>query len=358
MTGDRTTRNARPGWIARAVRKVQRAICRVTGAVSVNELASMFPERFDADGSRPLSARGKGEIRSAIDRQTKRIDELVLQNREVLAALGERGLTGRVKQVNAGVHSVLRRLYLDAAGLAQPHALLAQRFGILSQNGEDGLTLAIFKLAGVATRRFVEIGSGVNGGNSGFLAEDCGWNGLMIDGSAERIERIRARFGRSVTAVSTWITRDNVNGIIADHGFSGEIDLLSVDIDGNDYWVWEAITTCRPRLVIAEFNVSFGPDRAVTVPYAEDFDRHRFPDARYYGASLAALTRLATRKGYRLVVVEPRGVNAYFLRADLCPELPARSPESLFKTVKPRRPHEPDLFDSAERYQLPLVEIE
>jgi len=352
---EQAPREAGSSWMRSAARTFRRGICRATGLASAEEMAALRRELFKESDSILLVHK---KLSTALREQKKQIEELVLLNRELLTAVGEKGLTGRVKQVNAGVQAAIRRLYVDPAELPPPHNLLAQRFGILSQNAEDGLTWAIFKLAGVTNRRFVEIGSGTNGGNSGFLAEDCGWTGMMVDASVERISKVRARFGSQVAAVSSWVTRENVNAMITEHGFSGEVDLLSIDIDGNDFWVWEAITACSPRLVIVEYNAHFGPDRAVTVPYAEEFDRHRFQDMRYYGTSLAALACLAVRKGYRLVAVEPRGVNAYFLRRDVCPAIPEGRPDSLFRSGEQTKSWKTDVYAVAAQHQLPLVEID
>ncbi len=114
------------------------------------------------------------------------------------------------------------------------------------------------------------------------------------------------------------------------HGFTGDVDLLSLDVDGNDYWVWQALTACSGRVVVLEYNSMFGPDRAVTIPYDPKFNRrdHRFC---YFGASLAALTKLSASKGYRLVAVEPTGVNAFFLRDDIAPAIPAVDPAAAYR---------------------------
>jgi hypothetical protein len=130
--------------------------------------------------------------------------------------------------------------------------------------------------------------------------------------------------------VCAWITPETVNDLLTEHGYTGEVDLLSVDVDGVDYWVWQAITVCSARLVMLEYNSMFGPDRAVTVPYDPKFNRrdHRFC---YYGASLAAMTQLSATKGYRLVAVEPTGVNAFFLRNDVAPEIPACDPAHVYR---------------------------
>jgi hypothetical protein len=144
--------------------------------------------------------------------------------------------------------AIVRKLYLDGLELPPPYDLQSRRFRYRSQNEEDGLLLALFTRIGTASRRSVEIGCGVNGGNSGFLVQECGWTGLMVDADTAKMETIRTRFaGHALTADTCRITRENVNGLLQSHGFTGEIDLLSIDVDGVDYWVWEAITACKTR---------------------------------------------------------------------------------------------------------------
>ena len=151
----------------------------------------------------------------------------------------------------------------------------------------------------------------------------------MVEGDAGKAAMAGRRFPHA-QAVCAWITPEFVNELVRQHGFAGEVDLLSIDVDGNDYWVWEALTECTSRVVVLEYNSMFGPDRAVTIPYDPSFNRrdHRFC---YFGASLAGLTRLSQRKGYRLVAVDPTGVNAFFLRNDLAPEIPAVDPRSAYR---------------------------
>ena len=238
----------------------------------------------------------------------------------------------RTRHVEPAVQALLRERYLDPANLPYPERLTARRFRISSQNQEDGLTIALLNEVGATSCRFVEIGSGLSGGNSGFLARECGWSGLMVDGHEGHMVQVGRRFP-TVKAVAAWVTRENVNDLITRNDCAGEVDLFSLDLDGCDYWIWEAMTVCSPRIVILEYNSMFGPDRAVTIPYDPKFDRHRHHTA-YYGASLTALTRLSARKGYRLVAVEPNGVNAFFLRNDLAPHIPACEPARAYRLLE------------------------
>ena len=265
----------------------------------------------------------------------------------------------RTRHLEPAIQALLRARYLDPASLPYPERLIAQRFRISSQNQEDGLTLALLHEAGPTTRRFIEIGCGLSGGNSAFLAREWGWSGLMVDGHREHMVQVGRRFP-TVTAVAAWITRENVNELIAEHGHAGEVDLFSLDLDGNDYWIWEAVTVSSPRVLIMEYNSMFGPDRAVTIPYDSTFDRHRHHSMMYYGASLAALTRLNARKGYRLVAVEPAGVNAFFLRNDLAPHVPACDPARAYRVLEKYdvlMQKGEDVFRYAEQQGLTLVEI-
>lgn len=222
--------------------------------------------------------------------------------------------------------SDLRHRYLAPPPKDDPRHLTWHENSVFSQNGEDGILQHIFAEIGTDSKRFIEFG--VEDGtecNSAFLAIEMGWTGLLMDGSDDNARKGRIFYDAmiphrpgAVVFKSAWITRENINGLIKESGFQGEIDLLSVDIDGNDYWVWQAIDVVQPRVVVAEYNATFGPERAVTVPYQPDFDRTRMsPTWFYHGASLAALEKLGRAKGYRLIGCESTGVNAFFVREDL-----------------------------------------
>jgi hypothetical protein len=264
----------------------------------------------------------------------------------------------RTRHVEPAVHALLRERYLDPESLPYPERLTARRFRISSQNQEDGLTLALLDEVGATCRRFVEIGSGLSGGNSGFLARECGWSGLMVDGHADHMVQVARRFP-TVKAVAAWVTRENINELITANDAAGDVDLFSLDLDGCDYWIWEAMTACTSRIVILEYNSMFGAERSVTIPYDAKFDRHRY-HTTYYGASLTALVRLSARKGYRLVAVEPNGVNAFFVRNDLAPHIPACEPARAFRLLEKYdvlMQQGVDLYGYIERERLTLVDI-
>lgn len=346
------------GSLVRMLAETRAALLRILGLASRRDILAL-QARLDAllrerrRAPEATLARSAKSIEAGLKRVVGRLDQVQTQ-----LGTRTRGLEGRLRQVERNVQALVRHEYLDQAALPFPQNVLAQRFHDLSQNEEDGITLALVKLVGAPTRRFVELGAGTNGGNSGFLAASCGWTGLMVDGSPARAKRLVARFGRfGVRALSAWITVDNVNQLVIDSDVRGEIDLFSLDIDGNDYWVWRQLDACSPRIAILEFNPAFGSTRAVTVRYDATFDRAKFKAVTpvFYGASLAALERLGLEKGYRLILVEPRGVNAYFLRDDVAPEIPAVSaavahPDPSMDTAP--------LFTRIADAHLPLVDLD
>ncbi len=271
------------------------------------------------------------------------------------------GLRASQRRIERDLEAVLRLQAIDGAAIPYPQRLAVHRFSLGSQNEEDGIIHALVGECDDIHRRFVELGCGSNGGNSGFLARELGWKGLMVDGNEHKLNIARQRFATAkVRCLHSWITRENVNTMIAEHGLGGEIGMLSIDIDGNDYWLWEIIEACDPRLVVIEYNSLFGSRQSVAVPYDETFDRHEHPRASdgkaiYYGASLEALSRLARRRGYRLVAVEPRGVNAFFLRNDFRPEILPSRPKDCFRVLDKYIGH--SLTKLIEKHDLPVVEI-
>jgi hypothetical protein len=260
------------------------------------------------------------------------------------------------------MEALLRHAFLSDSDLPASYSLAAKRFRLRSQNEEDGITIALLKAAGVATRRFVEIGSGGKGGNSAALAFDMGWSGLMVDASGTAVVMLRNLLGGNpnVKFVQSFVTSDKINNLLRKHGMTGEIDLLSIDIDSTDYWLLEALDACSPRVLIMEYNALFGPTRAVTLPN-EPPPRDR--PKGYSGASLAALEKLARRKGYRLVFCEQMGVNAFFVRNDLAVGIPGLTPEQAYRRWLDRRdPSEShlqdiDIYSILAQRGLPLVDV-
>lgn len=143
-----------------------------------------------------------------------------------------------------------------------------------------------------------------------------------------RKQNIYWRF--SLNAVNAFITKDNINELMNASGFGEDVGLLSIDIDGNDYWVFESLTVIKPRIIICEYNPIFGKDIAVTIPYEAHFNRTKAHYSNlYFGASLKAMVNLAANKGYRFIGTCSNAANAFFVREDLIEYLP----KSLFESI-------------------------
>lgn len=195
-------------------------------------------------------------------------------------------------------------------------------FQVFSQRGEDGIIQYITNKIDIPNKIFVEFGvETYTESNTRFLLINNNWSGLVLDGSQKNIDFIKKDFiywKYDITAKRSFITKDNINQLISEYTDVEDIGLLSVDIDGNDYWVWESIDCIKPRVVVCEYNSAFGPEKKVTVPYKSDFVRSKEHYSElYFGASLAAFCHLAEKKGYDFVGSTRAGVNAYFVRKDL-----------------------------------------
>jgi hypothetical protein len=195
-------------------------------------------------------------------------------------------------------------------------------FQVFSQRGEDGIIQYIIDKVPVPNKIFVEFGvENYTESNTRFLLMNNNWRGLVMDGSAANVRYIKNDFiywKYDITAIEAFITTENINRLIADYTDEKDIGLLSVDIDGNDYWIWEKIEVINPRIVICEYNSAFGPHKKVSVPYKADFYRGtaHYSDL-YFGASLNAFCHLAELKGYDFIGTAGAGVNAFFVRKDL-----------------------------------------
>ena len=193
-------------------------------------------------------------------------------------------------------------------------------FRVFSQWGDDGIIQWLLSQIPALPKRFVEFGvEDYSESNTRFLMVNNNWSGLVMDGSHEKIKRLRQKkwFWRyGLTAVSRFITRENVDEIIKEWAAEEEVGLLHIDVDGNDFWLWDAIKCITPSIVIVEYNALFGSERAITVPYTKDFRRHvAHYSGQYAGASLAAITRLGQQKGYALIGTNSAGNNAYYVHA-------------------------------------------
>jgi hypothetical protein len=207
-------------------------------------------------------------------------------------------------------------------------------FKVFSQFEEDGKLLYLFSIIGMGSKTFVDLGShdGINS-NCANLLIHFGWKGLFVDADKKVIGRGRHFYKRypdpwcyKPKFLHSFLTKENVNSIIENHDISGEIELLSIDIDGNDYWIWKALNVIQPKVVLIESQVAFGHHDLV-IPYAEKITAD--VSDRSYGASNVALTKLANEKGYRLVGSNEYGNNLFFVKNGIAdaeiPEIAAES---------------------------------
>lgn len=208
--------------------------------------------------------------------------------------------------------------------ISSPKNLFDVEFQVFSQWGDDGIIQYLINRIDFPEKTFVEFGvEDYKESNTRFLMLNNNWSGLVLDGDEENIRKIRSDpsyWTHELFAQQLFVTKENINeainsGLIK-KGFGKELGILSIDIDGNDYWVWNEINIVNPVLVVAEFNSAFGPNRAVTVPYKPDFVMNRIANPFYWGASLRALYNLANEKGYTFIGCNSNGNNAYFVRND------------------------------------------
>ncbi|WP_298551944.1 hypothetical protein [uncultured Parabacteroides sp.] len=226
---------------------------------------------------------------------------------------------------------------LDNPKYVDPKRLETYGFSVYSQNDEDGIIQEIFNRIGISSKIFVEFGVGHGLENNTAYLLMQGWKGLWIEGSSKFVKQIKRIYkkpleNKQLILEHSFITKDNINELIGTH-FNGEIDLLSVDIDGNDYYVWKNITCINPRVVIAEYNAKFPPPCRFSIPYNEN---HIWDGSDLMGMSLQTATDLAESLGYQLVGTNLNGVNAFFVRKDLVNNLFAESSAAiLYNAYRP-----------------------
>ncbi len=215
-------------------------------------------------------------------------------------------------------------------------ALPEAEFKVYSQWGEDGLIEHMLRQVPIDRKVFVEFGvQDYRESNTRFLLKHRNWSGLVLDGSPDNVRRIREDviyWQHNLKAECAFVSRENINKLISAHGIEGDIGLLSIDIDGNDYWVWQAINVISPRIVIVEYNALFGPEAPVSIPYDETFVRSRAHYSNlYWGCSLAALNHMAAEKGYVLAGCNSNGNNAFFVRKDVSKGISVKTVEAAFR---------------------------
>jgi hypothetical protein len=258
------------------------------------------------------------ELRWTVDRNNRVLERTSADLRR-LADRTDACFAATEKLLNIAVDDYLdRHLYRNQRYLEKGRLNRYER-QIFSQAGEDGIIGAIFSRIGTSNRYFVEfgVGRGVENNTASLLIED--WRGYWIEANSDWVRDAEKSFktllaGDRLRVRHAFVTAENVESLFEQGGVPPEFDLLSVDIDGNDFWVWEAIGNYRPRVVVIEYNAAFGP----AVRWAVRYDPAAVWDGTtQQGASLKSLELLGERKGYCLVACSFSGVNAFFVRKDL-----------------------------------------
>ena len=260
-------------------------------------------------------------IRQAVEAELEKslmqsLKALITRRRRALAALGRINEYFDEVKINQG--AILSTLNQDR----KSKNLKDYEFKIFSQWGEDGIIQHLIKSVEIRDNTFIEFGvQDFLESNCRFLLIKDRWKGFVLDGSKRNIERLKGSYfywKHHLEAIHAFITRENINELLARSGFGSDLGILSIDMDGVDYYILEAIENFNPRILICEYNSVFGATRRISVPYRSDFrrrDAHR--SNLYWGASLGAMTHLAQKRGYALVGTNTAGNNAFYVRSDL-----------------------------------------
>lgn len=216
-------------------------------------------------------------------------------------------LTRRWETVGTGVGRGRRR--------AKP--LNGHELRVFSQNGEDGVLAEMFRRIGVTGGGFVEFGVETGReGNCVFLADVLGWPGVFLEADPDCCHHLASKYRWSslVRVVHSTVTPENVEELFTMAAVPPEPDVVSIDVDGQDLWIWRALRAFRPRIVVIEYNATIDPDTMLVEPRGMEGG---WQGTDFYGASLGALVSVGTDHGYTLVYTEMAGVNAFFVRDDL-----------------------------------------
>ena len=195
-------------------------------------------------------------------------------------------------------------------------------FSVFSQWGEDGIINHLINNLDIKSKNFIEFGvENYLESNTRFILQDRNWSGLILDSDKKNISEIKTHYyfwKHDLKACLAHITAENINNLIEVNNFNRPIGILSIDVDGNDYWIWKNLNLIQPDIVVIEYNYRFGKSRSVTIPYDPNFDRKKAHSSMvYYGSSLLALNKLANQKNMKLVGTNLSGNNAFFVKETL-----------------------------------------
>lgn len=306
--------------------KLRRAVLRVIRPYTA------YQQTINSEIVAALGELSRGVEQARYETGAERADQLAVARRN-------EGITSQLETQTNGIEEIKRILtqhtdrsvYLALTELRHRHARIRAQAGeasettsltsfelrAFSQNGEDGVLAEILRRLGAPTRFFVEFGveSGREG-NCVYLADVAGWRGLFLEAGDEMFRDLESKYAAQerVQTIHARVTAQNVEPLFAQAEVPAEPDVVSIDVDGQDYWIWEAVESYRPRVLVIEYNSSLDPRLRLVQP---DAPGESWDGTEHYGASLGALQALGDRKDYRLVHTELSGVNAFFVRADL-----------------------------------------
>jgi hypothetical protein len=227
------------------------------------------------------------------------------------------------RAIQTSLANLRAQLLLASERGQDPKRLLSYGFKAYSQNDEDGILQEIFRRINATGQTFIEFGVGPGTENNTLYLLLSGWRGLWIESDADSLSSIKIALAPYIESGQLlvrqeFVDQSNIDSTIRSAGMQGDIDLLSIDIDGQDYWIWKQIFAVKPRVVAIEYNATFRPPVRVVMDYRRDY---RWNGTNYSGASLSALEELGRQKGYALVGCCLAGVNAFFVREDLVQDL-------------------------------------
>ena len=194
-------------------------------------------------------------------------------------------------------------------------------FSIFSKFGDDGIIQWLVHHLNIEHKTFIEFGvEDYSESNTRFLMMNNNWSGFVMDGDPENIKRLEAQYyywKYDLTSKAIFINKHNINTLIAEQNFTQDVGLLHIDLDGNDYYIWEAIEVVTPAIVIVEYNSLFGSERPISIKYDDAFIRTNAHYSNlFWGSSIKSLYNLAIKKGYSFIGCNSGGNNAYFIRND------------------------------------------
>lgn len=283
----------------------------------------MYVVSFNPDApEQPANGEVKGAVLEPLRQSIHALVQSTATNAEACKTLSahlERANPFHDALLQVQIECYVRDMLRHDPRYADPRRLNHFEHKVFSQFGEDGIIQEVFRRIGCTNRFFLEIGAqvGIENNSANLLLQK--WSGCWMEANPECVATLRQGFAPLIDkgrlrVVESLVTAGNIEALLAEASVPSEFDLLSIDIDGNDYWVWNAIQRYRPRVVVIEYNSNYPPPTEWIMPYNPT---HVWNHTAFFGASLSSLVQLGTEKGYTLVGCNLGGANAFFVRDEL-----------------------------------------